>query len=222
MTNPSTRVGQAVQELRKSQGLSAQSLSSRLEQLGHRIAQSSISKIEAGKRAVDVDDLVALAVALRTTPNRLLLGGRAGMESVALTPKVATTGQRAWSWANGEYPLNSTYPRGMSEVDIYDEFFRQARPVDFRARQAHPAYRAARRLAGLVDGFIALLSSRPGDKHLLFETVGEVVPAIELSRERGELGDATGPAAVVDHALHRATMEITELLSEVGGEAPPQ
>jgi hypothetical protein len=47
----------------------------------------SISKIETTDRRIDVDDLVALAVALDTTPNRLLLPGAvSGTDDVELAP----------------------------------------------------------------------------------------------------------------------------------------
>jgi transcriptional regulator with XRE-family HTH domain len=46
----------------------------RLAALGRPILPSGLSKIEQSTRRVDVDDLVALADALRTVPSRLLHG----------------------------------------------------------------------------------------------------------------------------------------------------
>lgn len=49
-------------------------LSQRLSELGHPLLPSGITKIEQGKRGVDVDDLVALARALEVRPEQLLSG----------------------------------------------------------------------------------------------------------------------------------------------------
>lgn len=65
-----------------------------------------VSKTEEADRRIDVDDLVALAVALDTTPNRLLLPGDADdAEPVELTPEVRVSALDAWKWAVGDEPL---------------------------------------------------------------------------------------------------------------------
>ncbi len=65
-----------------------------------------LSKMELGQRRVDVDDLVALAVALDVSPNRLLLPVTANRNTeFALTPNADTTKAAAWSWATGDREL---------------------------------------------------------------------------------------------------------------------
>jgi transcriptional regulator with XRE-family HTH domain len=77
-----------------------------MEALGVPIHASAVSKIEQRERRVDVDDLVALAVALDTTPNRLLLPGTASeADEVELTPEARVSAIDAWRWATGESPL---------------------------------------------------------------------------------------------------------------------
>lgn len=83
---------------------------------------SGISKIENGERKVDVDDLVALAVALDVSPVALLLPaepgeggqayelGKAMPADVEITPRTAAPWEYAWRWAHGEIPLHT--PRG--------------------------------------------------------------------------------------------------------------
>jgi transcriptional regulator with XRE-family HTH domain len=66
-------VAAQVRQIRESERLSLQVLSDRLAALGRPILPSGLSKIEAGSRRVDVDDLVALAAALETVPSRLLV-----------------------------------------------------------------------------------------------------------------------------------------------------
>ncbi len=65
-----------------------------------------ISKTETGERRIDIDDLVALAIALRSTPSRILLtAGAAETELVELMPEVSVSELDAWMWATGEKPL---------------------------------------------------------------------------------------------------------------------
>lgn len=102
------RVAANVRRLRRERDLTMAALSGLLTQAGHPIADSGIAKIETGDRRVDVDDLMALAVALGTTPNRLLLPG--GQPSGAdarwpLTPAVDAGPAQMWQWAAGEVPL---------------------------------------------------------------------------------------------------------------------
>ena len=81
-------------------------LSDRMAEVGRPILPSGLSKIEQGDRSVDVDDLVALAVALGVTPNALLLPPYGEEDNkVELTPSTATTWTRAWVWATGDGPL---------------------------------------------------------------------------------------------------------------------
>jgi transcriptional regulator with XRE-family HTH domain len=65
-------VAKRVRHIRKSNGLSLQDLSDRLTARGRPIVPSGLNKIEMGTRRVDVDDLFALASALRVMPNDLL------------------------------------------------------------------------------------------------------------------------------------------------------
>lgn len=61
---------------REELGLSQRGLADRLAAEGRPMQPSAVSKVEAGDRRVDVDDLVALAAALETTTSYLLTGER--------------------------------------------------------------------------------------------------------------------------------------------------
>lgn len=100
----SDRVAANVRALRRDRGLDLADLSARLEKLGQPLGINALSKIELQKRRVDVEDLVALALALDVTPNRLLLPAAASGE-VQLTSGFATSGVRAWQWATGDQPI---------------------------------------------------------------------------------------------------------------------
>jgi hypothetical protein len=109
----SGRVAANIRRMRRDRELTTGALSRRLAELGHPIADTGITKIEKGQRGVDVDDLVALAIALRTTPNRLLLpevdgaltDGTLTEGTCELTPQFSAAPPLLWAWAAGEVPL---------------------------------------------------------------------------------------------------------------------
>lgn len=94
--------------LRDDRRLSLAQLSQRLTELGHPIAPNGLSRIEQGERRVDVDDLVALAVALDVSPAALLLPADSDDQentTVALTSAMSAPWVLAWRWAHGQVPL---------------------------------------------------------------------------------------------------------------------
>jgi transcriptional regulator with XRE-family HTH domain len=106
------RVAETIRRFRRGEGqgrgITTAELSRRLTTLGQPIPDTSITKTEQGTRRVDVDDLVALALALGITPNTLLMpeADWLGAGTVHhLTPAVAGTAEELWQWAQGERPL---------------------------------------------------------------------------------------------------------------------
>lgn len=82
-------VAEAVREYRQQRRLTYIQLEERLNELGHRIPELGLRRIEAGSRRVDVDDLMALAAALKTSPLRLLIHTSEGQQD---EPRQLTTG----------------------------------------------------------------------------------------------------------------------------------
>ncbi|MFC7962699.1 helix-turn-helix domain-containing protein [Rhodococcoides kroppenstedtii] len=62
-----------IASVRRERGYTLRQLSDRFGEIGRPMSNSSISQIETGSRRVDVDDLVAFAVALDVSPNALLM-----------------------------------------------------------------------------------------------------------------------------------------------------
>lgn len=99
------RVGRRLNELRRERDLTLGELADKLKELGRPILLSALSKIEKGQRRVDVDDLVALALALDVSPNVILLPEDARLDiEVQLTPWHAQDAASAWRWAGRDQP----------------------------------------------------------------------------------------------------------------------
>jgi transcriptional regulator with XRE-family HTH domain len=69
-----------------------------LPAVGRRITISGLSKIENGDRRIDVDDLMAIAVALDVSPAALLLPRSQPGDVVDVTGRRAST-LLFWQWA---------------------------------------------------------------------------------------------------------------------------
>ena len=67
-----THVAQNIRAARQAIGMDLRTMSEGLKAAGRKLSTSGISKLEAGDRRVDVDDLTVIAHLLRTTPAALL------------------------------------------------------------------------------------------------------------------------------------------------------
>ncbi|MDS2171456.1 helix-turn-helix transcriptional regulator [Nesterenkonia sp. CL21] len=67
-----THVATNIRTARQAIGMDLRTLSDGMAQAGRKLSPSGISKLEAGDRRVDVDDLTVIAYLLRTTPAALL------------------------------------------------------------------------------------------------------------------------------------------------------
>jgi transcriptional regulator with XRE-family HTH domain len=89
-----------VKRLRGDQNLGLRALSDRLEKIRPSLRHSTIDAIERGARRVDVDDLMALALALNVTPITLLMpvvDDHAEMvPATGIDDKV--TAEKLWLW----------------------------------------------------------------------------------------------------------------------------
>lgn len=95
-----------MKRLRVAQGLSLRELADVLKENRHVIAHSGLSKIENKTRRVDVDDLMAIAVALGVPPLALLLPiARSPYDNVELSGWGSEIVLNAWKWATTGSPL---------------------------------------------------------------------------------------------------------------------
>ena len=100
-------VASNVARLRNARGLTTVQLAKLLEEAGRPITASSITKLELGQRKVDVDDLVAIAIALRVSPTALLLPPTAEpTATITVTTGGTHSADAAWDWLLGIAPLD--------------------------------------------------------------------------------------------------------------------
>jgi len=98
-----------VRRLRTQQNLGLRGLSTKLGDVGRPLGHSAVDQIEKGTRRVDVDDLMALAVALGVSPVTLLMpavdsvGPQEHVEATAVPSPV--TAEHLWGWLTAKYPL---------------------------------------------------------------------------------------------------------------------
>lgn len=127
--------------------MTVRDLSARMGELGLPLLPSGITKLEQGLRRVDVDELVALAVALGVNPSRLLLPAEANDDDVALTPTRSVPGWAAWQWADAFAPLPTrSQDEGLNTDEEIEDFQQYARPAEIRREQRHPLMLAANNL----------------------------------------------------------------------------
>jgi transcriptional regulator with XRE-family HTH domain len=95
-------VTHTVQRFRKDRRLGYAELSRKLAEMGREIPPLGLRRIEKGERRVDVDDLVALALAFDVSPLALLLP--------TATSSITSLGdqypaEQIWAWGEGQQPL---------------------------------------------------------------------------------------------------------------------
>lgn len=130
-------------------GMQYKELAERLADLGRPIPTLGLRRIEAGERRVDVDDLVALAIALNVTPNALLMEPREDLEPANMTAAEGSTNVDAWAWLAGAGPLSLAgrvlydLP-GLDSSERYavEAFRRRTSPLNIAADDDGESFRA--------------------------------------------------------------------------------
>ncbi|MEU8688848.1 helix-turn-helix transcriptional regulator [Streptomyces sp. NPDC048665] len=146
-----------VRRLRAQRGLTTQQLAERLVDLGRPIIANAITKIEQGRRRVDVDDLMALAIALGVTPNTLLLPHEVHGQHQATAISEAVPHATLWHWADGTMPLPPSVDPTVDGTESEEESKRLE--AEFRRQAAPQAFHPAAVFAHLVDLETALKSA---------------------------------------------------------------
>ena len=129
MRNVIANVRRRREELRVSQA----ELSQRLSALGRPIRATGLHRLETGRRRVDADDLVALALALEVSPITLFMPWESSEGVVQLTEAVSAPTPIAWEWVRGIRPLE--LPDDQLDADYAEQSFqRRALPREARGQ----------------------------------------------------------------------------------------
>jgi transcriptional regulator with XRE-family HTH domain len=95
-----------LQEAREARGgMSQRDLAARLADIGYRLSQSAITRIERGERKVSLGEAIALAAALDVAPVHMFLPIE-GDQPVRLAPALEVKPDQARAWATGRRPLD--------------------------------------------------------------------------------------------------------------------
>ncbi|PBC79903.1 helix-turn-helix protein [Streptomyces sp. TLI_235] len=164
-----------IARLRSERGMTKKELSDRVGELGRPIPPLGITRLEAGTRRVDADDLMALAVALGVSPVTLLLPreepadvkGDPRGHWVSITSVGPVPWETAWRWMHGEW-----LPADVPAAEVR-RFRAENRPYE-NENPAHEAYSLMRarvpgawhlELDGDDDGYMrAVLTKRTEQK----------------------------------------------------------
>lgn len=103
-------------------------LGRRLAELGHPMSKDMLWKVEQNRRHLGPDDLLAFAISLGVTPNRLMLPAGGADVEVELTATVSLPLSQVWAWASGDMPLDVEQPGVLATHPA--EFRRQNRVHD--------------------------------------------------------------------------------------------
>lgn len=97
-----------IARMRKVAGFSTRGLAVALEKRGCVVSQGGISRMEAVKRHVTVDELVALAAIFDVSPSALLLPlTDDSTDQVEITGAGAVPADQAWDWMDGRRRLDA-------------------------------------------------------------------------------------------------------------------
>lgn len=94
-----------VRRLRKARNLGYAELARRLKATGRGIPELGLRRIEEGRRRVDADDLVALALALDVSPIALLMPLTVEADDVVSLETNRVTARQLWRWLTADMPL---------------------------------------------------------------------------------------------------------------------
>jgi transcriptional regulator with XRE-family HTH domain len=178
--NPLGPVGEQVrtnvERVREARGMTKKDLSDAVGGLGRPIPPLGVSRLEAGTRRVDSDDLVALALALNVSPLALLFPPEWSDRQIHLAPELTVRARTAWQWGEGRTPASdwatgalTVTAEGDAEWDDEQMFFEKreaysalTHPPERRRSAQHPANNAAETVSTMVARLIRAMDG--GDK----------------------------------------------------------
>ena len=102
---PSQAVARSVKRARKLADMNQQDLAERLTELGIPTTQSTIARLERGRRGISLDDAVALSIALNVSLSRLIGGQAVEDDEIAMSPKCVCEAELARLHVAGRFRM---------------------------------------------------------------------------------------------------------------------
>ncbi len=172
------RVAQAIRQLRKDRGRSAQWLADRTAELGYTVTRPVIADLESGRRKyVTTVELMVLARALNTAPIALLYPDPLSGDSIEMLPGSMASKMVALQWFSGEVDVPSAWV-----CDDPDEYRSNLEPVE-----------AARKVSDLEGRKLTLMKVFQGRDSGKWDEATDVVPEItRIQREIDKLRGTDG------------------------------
>ncbi|MFI6331898.1 helix-turn-helix domain-containing protein [Micromonospora chersina] len=96
------QVAESIKRIREDRRITYAEVSERLAELGRTIPVLGLSRMEKGDRRVDLDDLVAIAAALRVPPIWLLFPAGRDQPDIEVLPGVRVPVEAALAWFTGD------------------------------------------------------------------------------------------------------------------------
>lgn len=129
------QVARAVQRVREDRGVTYAELAERLADAGRPIPVLGLSRLERGDRRIDLDELVAIARALRVPPIWLIFPiGTPGQTDIEVLPRVQVPMEAALAWFVGDAEtFDNYYGHGNFDGDsgLY-EWYEMPQGIDAR------------------------------------------------------------------------------------------
>jgi transcriptional regulator with XRE-family HTH domain len=191
-------VANNVKTVRENRRWSQQQLAAELAAVGRPMQPSAVAKVEKVSRRVDVDDLVAFAIALNVSPARLLFEEDAEMDAeIGLTSEVSAPGWSVWQWLTGYRPLQAeTDDIRNPDVQARSLAYLTERPTWLRAQEAAPLMQAAHRVVNTAGLALRAMENYKSDSAVVPARLRATRRAVDnLSNELDELEAEADDAA---------------------------
>lgn len=187
VTGPTAqRTAENIERIRKARGLNQRDVSARLKEIGRPMLPTVVSKIERGERRIDVDDLIAFALALNVSPVALLMPNEWSDAQVALTPAVEVSARTAWMWGEGSSQADDllSTPNGELTEEESDAYWSRAN--DYHALSQPPGRFAIGRyvVQSLTSLRMAIEKLTRASRQESDKVVADSLEAVELWLER--------------------------------------
>lgn len=190
---PHDLVRRSIARRRGQLGWTQRALADTLEAMGHPFPQTRVARLEVGRRSISVDDLVALASALNTSPLSLLAGAfDPGDELVAPTTRQVVSRERYRRWLRGSGPLPKVVAWESNSGETWSSSYRRAVTDEAWIEMQRTSLRlATAALDDILEAIEGVLDQIPGAER---DAIAAAVGRFDRRRKELERSDREYPS----------------------------